>query len=284
MNNKASTTEEWIRRFPEREGLLALSYVLDEPISEILRHPTQILSPAHCQRMAEILQDRHRHRPLQYALGIWEFYGRSFHVDERALIPRPETERLVELVLQEGTRGCHILDLGTGSGIIPLTIALEGQAEELTGSDISRQALDLAKENEQFLRQGEAKTLSPIHWIQSDLFENLPGRYDLLISNPPYVEERERGKLQKELSYEPETALFAGDDGLDFYRRLAGEAGDHLRKGGRIFLEIGDQQGASVKELFKTAGFADLAVIQDYTHRDRILRGVWPEEKRGYDV
>ena len=174
------------------------------------------------------------HRPAQYIIGNAEFHGHSFKVDERVLIPRPETEELVNLILSENQNSSlKVLDIGTGSGVIALSLAAERANWQVTASDISQDALDLAQEN------AEAIDVA-IDFVQSDCFQAITGKYDIIVSNPPYISETDREEVGLNvLASEPHLALFAEEDGYAVYRKIAENAQKHLTEKGKIYLEIG---------------------------------------------
>lgn len=201
--------------------------------------------PGEYSRAAEnMLSRRKKREPLQYILGEWEFMGLPFTVRPGALIPRQDTESIVEEALRlAAARGYRTaLDMCSGSGCIGVAlIKLGGLA--VTMADISPACIALSRENAQ--RNGAAAAT-----VQSDLFENIPGRFDMIVCNPPYIAETQRASLQRELEYEPENALFAGEDGLAFYRRLAREYAAHLSSGGALVMETGLGQTEAVRALF----------------------------------
>ncbi len=194
--------------------------------------------------VGELLERRLSGEPLQYILGEWQFMGLPFYVDERALIPRQDTELLaqtaISFIRERGYQTC--LDLGTGSGCVGISIAkLTGIS--VTAGDVSPDALALAMEN-------AALNEANVEWVESDLFERIPGTFDIIVCNPPYLSKDDMEHLQKEVTFEPKTALYGGADGLDVYRRIAGEYLAHLNPGGALLLEIGSAQGESVPRLF----------------------------------
>lgn len=196
-------------------------------------------------------------------------------MDRRALIPRPETERLVEIVLDEGVGGQAVADIGTGTGAIALSIALEAQPAPsvVYATDLSREALDLAKENATALLQPARAGM--VKWIEGDGPSVLPEAVDVLLSNPPYIDPIHQKYLQEELSYEPSSALFAGaagKGGVALYEAWIPQLSTVLKPRGRVFFEIGDDQGEAVADLFRAEGFAEVAILQDYTGRDRMVR------------
>lgn len=218
---------------------------------------------SYCARRAE-------GEPLQYITGSAPFYGRDFYVDEGVLIPRFDTETLIEAVLPRMKRGMRVLDLCTGSGCIPVTLALEGPGEtEVTGSDISEAALRVAGIN-------ASRLGADVRFIRSDLFLQISGRYDIITANPPYIRSADIDRLDKEVRlYEPRTALDGSEDGLLFYRRIAGDAGAHLVPGGLLAFEIGADQAEDVRAVMKDSGFCDLTVFKDLAGLDRVVLGVW---------
>ena len=193
-----------------------------------------------------IFQQLAAHKPAQYIIGQADFYGMQLKVDERVLIPRPETEELVELILAENPEtNLSVLDIGTGSGAIALALAKNRQDWSVTAADISQDALDLASEN--------AKNQNlQIFLKKSDCFTEISEKYDIIVSNPPYISREDESEVGLNVLHsEPHLALFTDEDGLAIYRRIAEDAKDYLKDGGKIYLEIGYKQGQNVPELFK---------------------------------
>ncbi|MBZ2105770.1 MULTISPECIES: peptide chain release factor N(5)-glutamine methyltransferase [Streptococcus] len=193
-----------------------------------------------------IFQQLAAHKPAQYIIGQADFYGMQLKVDDRVLIPRPETEELVELILAENSEeNLKVLDIGTGSGAIALALAKNRAAWSVTAADISQEALDLASEN------AKVQKLN-IFFKKSDCFAEISEKYDIIVSNPPYISREDESEVGLNVLYsEPHLALFADEDGLAIYRRIAEDAKYHLKDGGKIYLEIGYKQGQSVPELFR---------------------------------
>ena len=193
-----------------------------------------------------IFQQLAAHKPAQYIIGQADFYGMQLKVDERVLIPRPETEELVELILAENSEeNLKVLDIGTGSGAIALALAKNRAAWSVTAADISQEALDLASEN------AKNQKLN-IFFKKSDCFAEISEKYDIIVSNPPYISREDESEVSLNVLHsEPHLALFADEDGLAIYRRIAEDAKDYLKDGGKIYLEIGYKQGQSVPELFR---------------------------------
>lgn len=223
-----------------------------------------------------MLEKRCARVPLQYIISSQMFMGLEFFVDERVLIPRQDTEDLVELILKEHPKKERkILDMCTGSGCIAVSLARLGDYEHVTGVDISRGALDVMIGNAQKLGVG-----TRTRGIRSDLFEqaeailkSVSGGYDIIVSNPPYIPTRIIADLQPEVKdYEPILALDGTDDGLYFYRALTKESKRFLKTGGHIYLEIGYDQGAAVSGLLAAAGYVDIEVLKDTPGLDRIVK------------
>ena len=207
------------------------------------------------------------HKPAQYIIGSSDFHGLTLKVDERVLIPRPETEELVELILSENLEGSlSVLDIGTGSGAIALALASSRPDWQITASDLSDDALALAAENAQ------SCGFNPT-FVQSDCFEAISGSFDIIVSNPPYISEADKDEVGLNvLTSEPHMALFAEEDGYAVYRKMAEQAGDYLTEKGKIYLEIGYKQGDGVAELFKKS-FPQkrIRVLKDQFGKDRMV-------------
>lgn len=245
---------------------LLLCHVLNFNFTDYVLAREDLLSPHDAVRYEELLTRRASGVPLQYLTREQNFCGLSLYVDERVLIPRQDTECLVEEVLRDGARGA-LLDLCTGSGCIPLALLKHGNFSCALGADISAEALAVAAEN-------RARTGLPLELRQSDLFTEIPERFDVITANPPYIESAEIESLSVEVrDHEPRLALDGAADGLAFYRRLAAESGAHLKPGGRLYLEIGMSQGAAVASLLEAAAFSDIQIIRDLAGRDRIVKG-----------
>jgi len=193
----------------------------------------------------EIYTKLANHIPAQYIIGHADFFGMQLKVDERVLIPRPETEELVELILAENLKdNLKVLDIGTGSGAIALALAKNRLDWSVTASDISEDALELATEN------ANAQNLN-LSFIKSDCFSEISSKYDIIVSNPPYISREDQEEVGLNVLHsEPHLALFADEDGLAIYRRIAEDSKDYLNDGGKIYLEIGYKQGQSVPALF----------------------------------
>lgn len=209
--------------------------------------------------------------PLQYILGEWEFFGMRLFVGKGVLIPRPDTEVLVETVLNRcrGRQSLRILDLCTGSGCIALALQKHLPDAEVHALDFSEAALSYAKRNADYHKL-------PVIFHQGDVLHSaVPqyGTFDVIVSNPPYLTAEEMQSLQREIQFEPETALAAGADGLLFYRSITQLWKDALHPGGLLAFEIGEQQGKAVSNIMERHNFTDIQIIQDYAHHDRVVIG-----------
>ena len=209
--------------------------------------------------------------PLQYILKEWEFYGRTFKVAEGVLIPRPDTEILVEqcIILMKDFENPKILDIGTGSGAISITLAKELPNSEVLGLDISDEALKIAVENR------ELNGASNLKFLKSDVFQHVKEKnYDLIVSNPPYIPVEEYNELMPEVKeYEPRMALTDGGDGYYFYRKISEESMEYLKNGGYLAFEVGYNQGETVSQLMEKNGFRIEGRIADYAGIERVIIG-----------
>lgn len=216
----------------------------------------------------DVIKKRSERYPLQYITHTAYFYGAEYYVDESVLIPRFDTENLVELVLKNEKDAKNFLDMCTGSGCIAIAIKDNLKGINATAADISEAALKVAKKN----ADGHC---ADITFIYSDLFENIDGKYDFIVSNPPYIVKDVISTLMPEVKdYEPANALDGGEDGLDFYRQIIKESPKYLNKKGRLYFEIGYDQGESVSNLMRDAGFEDILVKSDLSGNDRCVMGI----------
>ena len=205
--------------------------------------------------------------PLQYITGEQEFMGLNFKVNSNVLIPRQDTETLVEEALKICQPGMRVLDLGTGSGCVIISLMKNAYGMTATGSDISKQALLVAKEN------GKLHEVD-IDWVRSNLYENISGRFDLIVSNPPYIAQEDILNLMPEVrDFEPVGALDGGEDGLHFYRQIIAQSKDYLNQDGYLYLEIGYDQGPAVTNMMCAAGYREVSVIKDLAHHERVVKG-----------
>ena len=214
-----------------------------------------------------VLKKRAEHIPLQYIIGETEFMGLPFKVNSNVLIPRQDTETLVEEVLKVAKPGMKVLDMCTGSGCIIISILHHGKELEGYASDISRHAINVAKENAKLNQVA-------VSFETGDLFDHIKGTYDIIVSNPPYIRTEEIAKLMPEVqNFEPFNALDGKEDGLFFYRRIVEQAVDYLNTAGYLLFEIGHDQGEAVSELMVQAGFKDVRVVKDLAGNDRVVTG-----------
>ncbi len=240
------------------------SLVLDIKRSELKKE--RMVRPSESKLIKEIEDKRLAGRPLWYIIGDTEFYGCTIKVDERALIPRPETEQLAELAVKTLEDGYRVLDMCTGSGCVAVSVAKNCTAQDVTvtASDLSDAAIMLAKEN-------AALNGVSVSFVQSDLFTNVRGRFNLIVCNPPYVKSGDIPKLQKEVrECEPRIALDGGADGLDFYRRLAKDIRNYIAKDGMLLLECGEGQAEEILKIFGKRDYA--MVIKDLSGVERFLK------------
>ena len=249
----------------DAEWIFAL--VLNIPKSAVATEE-RILKIAQAKEIVRIADERLTGRPLWYIIGDTDFCGYKIKVDERVLIPRPETEELAMLVVGAAEEGQSVLDLCTGSGALAIAVYKElekyNRKVKMTATDISAEALELAKENAE---ANEADIL----FIQSDLFTRIRGRFDIIVSNPPYIPSKDIDGLQKEVKdFEPRLALDGGEDGLNIYRRIAQEAGKYLNRGGTIIMEVGEGEANEVVKMFKSSSYA--MIIKDFNGVDRYVK------------
>ncbi len=240
------------------------SLTLGIPRSELSQE--RIVSPAESKKIASIVAERLTGRPLWYIIGDVDFCGCKIKVDERVLIPRPETEELAEIAIKAVEEGDKVLDMCTGSGCLAIAIAkgCAGKNISVTAADVSDAALMLAKENANL-------NSAVVHFVQTDLFENIRGRFNLIVCNPPYIRTEEVAALAREVKdFEPRIALDGGEDGLDFYRRLAKDINRYVTRGGMLILEVGEDQAADVLRIFEKRDYA--IVVKDMEGKDRFLK------------
>lgn len=234
--------------------------------------PQREISDGEVQKLKQALERLRQHEPVQYITGTTEFYGMEFYVDSNVLIPRPETEELVEWILQEceEQHEIHILDIGTGSGCIAISLAKHLPKAKVSAIDISEEAIKVARKNADHNKV-------EVNFFQVDILQadELPQNYDIIVSNPPYVRELEKKEMQRNvLEYEPETALYVKDeDPLLFYRKISGLASDNLKKGGKLYLEINQYLGKETEALLAEKNF-QTRLKKDIFGVDRMLRGV----------
>ncbi len=250
---------------PEVDASLILSYVTGREPLDLRLDTTTLLSEDLLQQFQQLAAQRLTRRPLQYLLGRQSFLGRDFFVNESVLIPRPETELLAEKAnqaLKHLSGHPAALDLCCGSGVLAVSMALDVPNAAVTAVDLSADALAVAMHNAEQLH-------ADVHFLQGDLFSPVQDmRFDVIVSNPPYIPSEECRTLQAEVMQEPMLALDGGKDGLDFYRRIAHEAADHLLPGGVLLLEVGDGEANKVAAML--AGYT-VQIHEDYQHIPRMI-------------
>ena len=245
-----------------------LSLTLKIPRSALSEE--RVVSRAECKAILDVFEQRLTGRPLWYIYGDTEFYGYTFKVDERVLIPRPETEILVREAVASLNAGDSMLDLCTGSGAVAIAAACEAaksKSVSVTAADISEDALEVARENARINKAN-------VNFIKSDLFSAIYGRYNVITVNPPYVRTAEIASLPKDVrDFEPRIALDGGEDGLDFYRRIASEAVRYIVRGGIVILECGEDQAQEIVKIFQAATHCDYAmVVKDLAGVERVVK------------
>ncbi len=245
--------------------LLAMACKIDHTYYYV--HMDDEMSDEQTREYQSLLSKRSERIPLQYIVGEQEFMGLTFHVNSSVLIPRQDTETLVEEALKIIEPGMKVLDMCTGSGCIIISIIKNTTDVDGYACDISKQALNVAKEN--------AKLNNVfVEFERSDLFEKVTEQYDVIVSNPPYIRTSEIPHLMPEVSvFEPHEALDGSEDGLEFYRRIVKDSRDHLKPGGRLLFEIGCDQGRQVASMMKYAGFTNVQIIKDLAKNDRVVIG-----------
>lgn len=252
------------------DARILLEEVCGTDHNTLLCHGDREVSEAEEEQYRKALEQRAVHVPLQHLLGYQDFMGLRFQVNEHVLIPRQDTEILVEEAMRYLHDGMRILDLCTGSGCILLSLLHYSNDCEGTGVDISKEALQVAALNAELLG-------IKVDFLKSDLYEKVTGKFDLLVSNPPYIERKVIPTLMEEVrEYDPYIALDGGEDGLDFYRRIIGGAQDYLKRGGQILMEIGSGQAQAVSEILREAGFKEIDVCRDFAGLDRVVSGRLP--------
>lgn len=225
------------------------------------------------ERYRTCIRERMSRLPLQYITGSQEFMGLSFYVNRDVLIPRQDTEILVEEALKKMEEKKSVLDMCTGSGCIITSLAVYGKPYRAVAVDISAKALRTARKN------AERNHAGTIEFIESDLFERVEGKYDIIISNPPYIKTEELCGLMEEVRlFEPRLALDGKEDGLFFYRKIIKESVNYLNQGGYLFFEIGCEQAEAVSRLFREQGFSKVEVVKDLAGLDRVVYGRWMEQ------
>ena len=251
---------------PKQNAENIISHVLQINRLDIYLHLEKELSKAQYISILEITARRKKHEPLQYILGETEFYGYKLKVSNNVLIPRPETELLVEKIIHEEKNINSILDIGTGSGAIAIALAKNMNKIRIDAVDLLEPVLKIAQQNAN-LNNVE------INFFQSDIYENITDKFDLIISNPPYISQEEYELLPEEIKdHEPKSALQAENNGLYFYKKILQNAKEHLTESGKIYFEIGYGQAEEITEIAKKNGFSNIQVYKDLNGFDRIMK------------
>ena len=264
------------------DSILVLCKLLNVDKSYIYTYGEREVSTDIVDKFLELMEKRSLGYPIQYILGEKEFMGLDFYLEEGVLVPRGDTEVLVEYIIKYieenyGNKKINVLDIGIGSGAISLSIANYCKNSRLVGIDISRTAIKVANINK------ERFNLSNVDFYEGDLFQaleglNMEGGFNIIVSNPPYISKKDIEKLDVQVKdFEPRLALDGGVDGLDFYRRITLESKDFLVEGGLLIYEIGYDQGDLVKDILIRQGFRDLSIIKDLQGHNRVVMGLWKD-------
>ena len=252
----------------ELDARLLLEFICSTNRNDLLVHGDREVETEKLTAYEKAISKRVERIPLQHITGEQDFMGLSFQVNEHVLIPRQDTEILVEAILKDMQDYCRILDMCTGSGCILISLLHYNNWCEGVGVDISPLALQTAEENGKKLLAEEKRPV----WLESNLFEKVEGKFDIIVSNPPYIRSDVIDTLMPEVKdYEPLNALDGTEDGLYFYREIVKQAPEYLNKEGRLYFEIGHDQGVDVSELLKQAGFKDICIVKDYAGLDRVV-------------
>ena len=265
------------------EARYLLEYICDFSWAQYLMQADTEADPQEEYKFLKLIDQRCTHYPLQYIMGSADFMGIDFMVNDSVLIPRLDTEVLVETILDKANiEGGSFIDMCTGSGCIAVSLMVHGKYAKGMGVDISKRALDTARLNGFFNRDRwmrDGRNVDSLTWIHSNLFENLVGddcveTFDMIVSNPPYIPAEVIETLMPEVrDHEPRLALEAADEGLEFYKKITQEAVNWLKPEGWLFYEIGCEQGEAVSQILKENGFRDIHTVKDLAGLDRVVYG-----------
>lgn len=279
MQKTISYIKEYLKAYYPESEISGFTRIIIEHITKKSYHQALLaeieLMPDQQQQINSIIERLKKYEPIQYILEETEFFGLPFHVNENVLIPRPETEELVELILKENDKaGLCVLDIGTGSGAIAIALAKQLKESDVMAWDISHKALDVAVLNSK-------ANSAPVSFKQVDVLLNYPldKKFDIIVSNPPYVLENEKESMEQNvLGYEPHVALFVpNNDPLLFYKRIADIAKGLLNTGGKLYFEINQAKGKEVVNLLNEKGFISVARFQDLSKKDRMVRAIFKQ-------
>lgn len=246
------------------DAQVLLAYVLEKETVYLMTWPERDLSPEHKHAFESLIEQRINGVPVAHLTGTREFWSLPLKVNDSTLIPRPDTEILVETALTSCTPQSSILDLGTGTGAIILALASELPNTCCIAVDFNHDAVKLAQENSELLN------INNVTFKHSDWFENVQGRFDLIVSNPPYIDKNDQHLKQGDVRFEPLSALVASENGLSDIRLIAERARDHLTENGSLMIEHGFDQGESVREIFTALAYDNIKTIKDYGDNERI--------------
>ena len=251
------------------EAAILLEFVCNTERGDLFSHPERLLSEDEEKKYFSLIERRNEKEPVQYITGKTYFYGLEFFCDKSVLIPRFDTEVLVEEVIKRAPKNCELLDLCTGSGCIAICVKHEREDIAVSASDISKEALHVAEKNKD-------RYNLDINFIQSDLFENIDKKFDIIVSNPPYIPTKVISGLEDKVKdFEPKGALDGGEDGLDFYKEIAKEAVNYLKDESILIMEIGFDQGEDVSDILHDNGYKNIEVIKDLNGLDRVVYAVF---------
>ena len=250
---------------PELDAKLLIQHITGFTSAELISKSNDILSVEQTVAFADFVERRLSHEPVHRIIGYREFYGRDFLLSDATLIPRPDTETLVEAVIE--LKPASVLEIGTGSGAIAISLAAELPQVEITATDISKDALETATTN-----AVSHDVLGRIKFLEADLFAGVAGKFDIIVSNPPYIPSTEIKTLQKEVkAFDPLLALDGGGDGLDFYRAIFQDAKAFLKPKGKACVEIGLAQEDDISRIATANGYNNITVIKDLNQINRVI-------------
>ena len=248
-----------------RDARVLTAYALEVPISDLSLKINDKVSSNIISKLEKLILRRINREPISKILGRREFWGRTFSINKNVLDPRGDTETLIDYVIEKPVK--TVLELGTGSGVIAVTLACAWKEVQVTAVDISEDALLLAQINAE-----KFNVENKIQFLKSDWFENVEGIFDMIISNPPYIGWVEQDKISAEVKkYDPEIALFAGYDGFDAYKKIIPSLSKFLNKDGLVVLEIGASQSSQVKDIMNSSGFFDVEILKDLSGKERAV-------------